>query len=237
MSNAMDLNAVNALVSDFDQKIKTPIIDEVDQLHTKARDRTYELVAGLVELAEKLDVENPTAGYISFLTERGLRKPTAKQNPYPVFIKAVFSVLKNDAWVFGKTERSYEKHANHVRFLTNEKRANNLHGKTVQDFIRGYEVQVSYQDEPIKALRAIEHSDREANPSKSAAAAKKTVRDRGKKAQPKAIIAETFSANEGEVVKLWGRVKNGQLEVMKLSVANDDEADSLFYKLGREIPA
>jgi hypothetical protein len=229
--NVLDKNAVEVLVSDFDKKFKAPaekaimsINGQIDGLQIKSRDHTYEMVAGLVDLAITLDVENPTAGYESFLVERAIAKPNKNVNPYMAFIKAVFSELKNNTWVFGTAKRSYEKHANHVRFLVNAKRNGTLTG-TVPDFIRAYP----------EMLKGIEAQDRADNPNAAQKKRVADVRNKGRTVAPRATISHTFSGSDGDVMKLYGRVVNGQLEVLGGKVvSNDNEKESIYFYLGSQ---
>jgi len=227
--NATALNPVEIAIADFDKNFKDPITLDIENingqisgLQDKSRDRTYDMVAALVDLAELLDVENPVADYLELLQKRDVRKPAHGHNPYMAFIKAVFSVKLNGVWVFGDEQRSYEKHANHVRFLVNAKRKG-LIKDSVQDFIRSY---------PEK-LKGIEARDRLDNPNAAQATRVKKVRDAGRTAAPRATISETFSAKENDLLKVYGRIKNGQLELLHADVvSNDNERESIFFKIG-----
>jgi hypothetical protein len=231
MTNLLDQNAVETMVSDFDKKFKTPamtaigtINGEIEKLQVKSRDHTYDMVAGLVDLAIALDVENPTAGYESFLVSRAIAKPKKNANPYMPFIKAVFSILKGSVWVFGDAQRSYEKHANHVRFLVNAKRNGTLTG-TVQDFIRNYD----------EKLKGIEAQDRLDNPNAVQAKRVTDVRNKGRTVAARSKISETFSGKHGDVMKIYGRVVNGQLELLGGKVvSNDNEKESIYFYLGSQ---
>lgn len=228
--NATELNKVETAVAVFDKNFKDPVVldikninGQISALQDKSRDRTYDMVGGLVDLAEFLDVENPTEGYSSFLVKRAIHKPADGQNPYMAFIKAVFSVKLNGVWVFGKEQRSYEKHANHVRFLVNAKRKG-LITSGYRDFIHSY---------PEK-LKGIEAQDRLDNPNAAQQKRVKKVRDAGRTAAPRATINETFSGKDGDLLKVYGRVANGQLELLYGEVVNDNQKDSVLYKIGYE---
>jgi len=235
-NNGMDLNAVITLVDGFRDKYR-PVYegdmnqaqDEIKALVEKRDDLTYSMIAELVKMAIQLDVEAPTGGYEDFLLKRKIMAAKGSQNPYGPYIKAVLAVKNGDKWEFPDNFRSYEKHANHVRFLVDAKRKGLING-TIEDYIRNFK-DATYGNK----LKGIEAKDRADNPNAAQAKRVDDVRERGKKAAPKAILSETFSAQEGDVVKLWGRISSGQLEVMVASVANDD-ADSLYYQLGLTIP-
>ncbi|WP_288484727.1 hypothetical protein [uncultured Novosphingobium sp.] len=223
-----ELNEIEQAIADFDQNFKAPIEADIKSfdaqittLQDKSRDRTYDMVAALVDLADLLMVETPTEGYESLLVKRGITKPAKGHNPYMAFIKAVFSVKGvNGTWVFDN--RSAEKHANHVRFLVNARR-NSLITGTIQDYIRTY---------PEK-LKGIEAQDREDNPNAAQADRVKRVRDAGRRAAAKATIDETFSAKDGDLLKVYGRVVSGKLELLHADVvSNDNERDTIFYKIG-----
>ena len=228
MSNSnLDLNTVITLVEDFNQKHRAPIetdIKSLDQqieaLKGKSADRTYDMVAELVALAIALEVEAPTAGYESFLVSRGIRKPSNGHNPYMAFIKAVFISQVGGSYVWEDSDRSYEKHANHVRFLVGETHQGRI-TTTVQDYIRAY---------PSK-LKGIEEQDRKDNPNTAQAKRVQTTINKGVKAAPMATLAVTLGGKENDLLKVWGRIRDGQFEVMNVDVANDDY-DTLYYKLG-----
>ncbi|WP_293982509.1 hypothetical protein [Sphingobium sp.] len=241
----MDKNAVEALVSKFKEAVKADVdkgttednkqITELNRqivlLQAKSRDHTYDLVAGLVKLAEDLKVEKPSAGYNSFLAERGIvpPAPTDKNpnpNPYPKFVKAVFAEHKDGKWDF--SYRSAEKYANHVRFLLKAKREGRIHG-SVQDFIR------NFSDAAFgNALDGIEGKDRDENKTDAQAKRIETVREKGRNAQPVAHFDDALNHEDGSVVMLWGRIVGGTLEVMNVEKVEAKEADSLFYKLGKK---
>jgi len=227
--NATALNTVEQAIADFEKNFKNPALKDIAgfeaqiaELQTNSRDRTYDMVAGLVDLADLLKVETPTAEYETFLTSRAIRKPAEGQNPYMALIKAVFAVkTESGVWVFGDEQRSYEKHANHVRFLVNARR-NGLITGTVQDFIRNYD----------KKLSGIEAQDRLDNPNKAQQKRVQDTRNKAYKMAVRAIIPETFSAKDGEWVMVYGRVREGQLELLHGEVVNDNQKDSVLYKLG-----
>jgi len=227
--NATALNTVEQAIADFEKNYKNPALKDIEgfeaqiaELQTNSRDRTYDMVAGLVDLADLLNVETPTAEYEAFLTSRAIRKPAEGQNPYMALIKAVFAVkTESGVWVFGDEQRSYEKHANHVRFLVNARRKGLITG-TVQNFIRNYD----------KKLSGIEAQDRLDNPNKAQQDRVKETRNKAYKMAVRAIIPETFSAKDGEWVMVYGRVREGQLELLHGEVVNDNQKDSVLYKLG-----
>lgn len=229
--NVLDKNAVEVLVADFDKNFKDPtfkaitsINGQIETLRATSRDHTYDMVAALVDLAIALNVESVTDGYQEFLASRGIPKPTKNGNPYMAFIKAVFSVNLNRTWVFGNAQRSYEKHANHVRYLVNAKRNGTLTG-TIQDFIRAY----------TSNLKGIEAQDRIDNPNAAQKKRVADVRNRGRSVAPRATISHTFSGSDGDVMKLYGRVVNGQLEVLGGKVvSNDNEKESIYFYLGSQ---
>lgn len=238
MSNntVLDLNAVITLVDDFRNKYR-PVYegdmnqaqDEIDALIDKRNDLTYSMVAELVSLAIQLDVEAPTGGYEDFLLKRKIMAAKGSQNPYGPFIRAVLAIKSGDKWEFPDNFRSYEKHANHVRHLVDAKRKGLITG-TIEDYIRNF----THATHGNK-LKGIEAKDRADNPNASQAKRVADTRQRGRDATPSYTLSETFSGSEGDVIKLWGRISNGQFEVMAASVANDD-ADDLYYKLGATIP-
>jgi len=227
--NATELNEIEDAVAGFIKDFKEPITKEIgkidkqiDELHVKSRDRTYDMVAALVELALAVMPDAPTPGYQSFLVSRSISKPAQGHNPFMAFIKAVFAVKLNGVWVFGKEQRSYEKHANHVRFLVNAKREGLIQG-SVQDFIRAYP----------EMLKGIEAQDRKNNPNAAQASRVEKARNLGRTAAARAKVSETFSANEGDLLKVYGRVRDGQLELLHADVvSNDNERESIFFKIG-----
>jgi len=224
-----ELKEIEEAVKKFIKDHRTPVaaaikgIDaEISELHAKSRDKTYDLVAELVTLAESLGVEEPTPGYLSFLVSRAFNKPSANHNPYMVFIKAVFAEKMNGVWVFGDKHRSYEKHANHVRFLVAAKRKGLITG-TIQDFIRDY---------PEK-LKGIEAQDRKDHPNAAQAKRVEKARDLGRRAASRGTIQETFKGQNGDLMKVYGRVVNGTLELLAGKVvANDAEKESIYYYIG-----
>lgn len=232
VNNVLSKSEVEQLVADFDKNYKNPMMadiktcdEEIAKLHDKSADRTYDMVAALVDLAIALQVEVTNAGYQEFLASRGIAKPSKNGNPYMAFIKAVFSVKLNNTWVFGDEQRSYEKHANHVRFFVGATHRNELNGLSVQDFIRAY---------PSK-LKGIEAKDREDNPNAAQAKRVTEARNKGRQVAARATISHTFSGKDGDVMKLYGRVVDGQLEVLGGKVvANDDEKNSIYYFLGSQ---
>jgi len=227
--NTTELSKVETAVAEFDKNFKDPTVADIKKLdgqiaglQDKARDKTYVMVGGLVDLAELLNVEKPTEGYESFLTSRAVRKPADGQNPYMAFIKAVFSVKLNGQWIWGKEQRSYEKHANHVRFLVNAKRKG-LITSGYQDFIRSY---------PEK-LKGIEAQDRADNPNAAQQKRVENVRKAGRTAAPRVTISETFAGKAGDWLKVYGRVnEDGQLELLHGDVVSDNEKDSILFKIG-----
>lgn len=245
MSNEMDVVAVRALVATFEKDFNVPIKDAIKRidgeietlneqiatLQTKSRDQTYNKVAALVTLAQALNISNPSAGYNAFLAERGIVAPDmtkAGANPYPKFIKAVFSVQVGSVWSF--TDRSVEKHANHVRFLVNAMRDGTLTG-SVQNFIRDFKHATHGN-----MLDGIEANDRFDNKTDAQEKRIETVRQRGRDADPVVTFDSPLGFEDGSVVSLWGRVVGGNLEIMFVESANDDK-DSLYYKLGKTIKA
>jgi len=225
---ATELKEIEEAVQNFIKDHKEPVAADIKgfdaqiaKLQDKSRDRTYDMVAALVDLAEMLGVDAPTPGYESFLVDRAVTKPGKNHNPYMAFIKAVFSVRGADKrWAF--LDRSVEKHANHVRFLVNAKRKGLIEGR-VQDFIKSY---------PEK-LKGIEAQDRADHPNKAQADRVETVRSRGLTAAARATISETFSAKEGDWMKVYGRVRDGKLELLHGEVvSNDDQKNSILYKIG-----
>ncbi|PNU04617.1 hypothetical protein [Novosphingobium guangzhouense] len=227
----VELNEIEDAVADFIKDHKNPVVADIESndkqisvLHAKSRDRTYDMVAALVDLAELLSVETSSPGYESFLVSRAISKPAKGHNPYMAFIKAVFAVKGvNGVWVFGPEQRSYEKHANHVRYLVNAKRQGLIAG-SVQDFIRSFD----------GMLKGIEAQDREDNPNAAQAKRVADTRFDGKNAMAKATISETFSAKDGDLVVMYGRVSNGQTEVLHGKVVdNAAKRDSIYFTIGK----
>lgn len=231
---------INKLVKKFDSDFKDVILGEeaanneaIEQLNTNTADRTYDLIAALLDLSDKLYVYPgiPLAGYRSFLVERGLAPARGTNNPYLPFVKAVFSELKNGAWVFGKEHRSREKYANVLRHLADAQLAGTLTG-TVQDYIRGYSTSHGVK------MKGIEAQDRADNPSKGAADRVESLRKAGRNARAQATITNSFGVENRKVVVLYGQANsNGQVEILKAEALNDNEADKFFYKLGLELKA
>lgn len=228
---------IEQLVADFDANFKNPVLADIEAndnaiagLHDKSADRTYDLIAALMDLAETLDVDAPTPqdGYKQFLLDRSLVPARGTNNFFLPFIKAVFSERVDGKWAF--VNRSAEKYANALRHLIAAKRAGRLTG-TIQNYIRSYDV------EPYgKKLKGIEAQDRADNPSKGAADRVKALRNAGRNARPIVNVSHNFGIAAHKVVLLYGQVNlNGDVEVLKAKALNDDEADSFYYNLGREL--
>jgi hypothetical protein len=239
MTNSTELTVadVEKLVADFDANFKEPVSKDIAAndntikgLNEKSAERTYDLIAALVDLADTLTAELAIEGtaFRKFLRIRGQKPAREGTNPYGPFIKAVFSEQLNDTWVF--ENRSAEKYANHLRHLIPLKRKGTLPG-TIQDYIRAYE-HPTYG----KKLNGIEAQDRADNPSKGATERVQSLRNTGRNAPALVNIPNTFGVAVRKVVLLYGQVNiNGEVEVLKAKALNDDEADSFYYNLGREI--
>jgi hypothetical protein len=235
MSN-LDTTQVTTLVDTFIANHATSYFSKEagfeNQFAQLVKDRdsnAHDLVAELVDLAEKVSADVEHDGVKQFIIARSCSPAKGDNNRFGPFIQAVFSEKKNGNWTKHDKEKSLAKHANHVRYLLAKKRAGKING-TVQDFIRNHP-KVGNDS----GLRAIEAQDRLDNPSKAQATRVSDTRSRGMNAQPVATVTNPIPAKDGDLVKLWGRVSQGQIEIMQASVANDD-ADSLWYKLGTTIP-
>ena len=225
----LDLTTVTAMISNFrqsylpDLKVQDDkLAASIDALAIKRDDLTYDMVAELVDLAMKLDVEAEAGGYVDFLIRKKIQLARGSANPYMPFIKAVFAELVGGKWEFPEKQRGRGKHANQVRFIVNAKRAGLVSG-TVQEFIKSY---------PDK-LKGIEAQDRKDNANDAAQSRVDDARERGRETKAVVSFDTTFDRKDGEVLQLWGVIRSGQLDVVSVEVANDDDANSLFYRLGR----
>lgn len=232
----MDVNTVTQLVEKFEKDFKDPFFanvksveSKVAQLEADARGFTYDMVAGLVELAFKLDADVDNDWVKQFIINRSLVPARGSNNPFGPFIQAVFSVKVNGKWQLHEKHKSLAKHANHVRYLVGKKRDGAITGP-IQDFIKSHPHVNGHG-----GLRAIEAQDRLDNPNDAQAKRVQETRRRGMNAQPKATMSNFTPYKDGDLVKLWGKVSQGQIEIMAANVANDD-ADSLWYQLGTTIP-
>jgi len=227
---------IDKLVADFDKKFAIPIAGAIlandaaiEALHEKSADRTYDLIAALMDLAATLDVDGPVLdGYKQFLLDRSLAPARGTNNPYLPFIKAVFSVRVDGKWTY--LNLSASKYANVLRHLTATKRKGNLNG-SIQDYIRSY-------SDPLygEKMKGIEAQDRADNPSKGAKDRVETYRKAGRDARSLAVVPNTFGITGRKVVLLYGQTNiNGEVEVLKAKALDDAEADSFYYTLGREL--
>lgn len=234
----MDVNTVEQLVRKFEMDFKTEFLaqvesieEEIAQLETDARGHTYDMVAGLVVLADAIDVSGQGDGVKQFIIGRSLIPARGSNNVFGPFVQAVFSERVNGKWTRHEKHKSLAKHANHVRYLLDKKRNGFITG-TIQDYIKNHPEVNGHG-----GLRAIEAQDRIDNPSAAQAKRIDDTRRRGMNAMPIATIASPIAASDGDVVRLWGRISQGQVEIMGADVANDNTANSLWYKLGATIPA
>lgn len=214
-------------IADFVKKHHKPVLDDIkannkaiDNLKLKSRDRTYDMVAALLDLARETRPDAPTPGYEAFLISRGLKKAAEGRNPYKPFVDAVFAEQTNGKWI---VNRSYEKYANIIRFLVDEEASSGFNGQTVQDFIRAFP----------EMLRGIEAKDRENHPNAALSEANENKRQLGRQAAAKATVNETFNGNEGELMIVYGRVSRGRLELLHAETASADKAESVYLAIGR----
>lgn len=233
----MTLAQVETLVKNFDKNFKDTISAEIAAndvtikgLHDKSADRTYDMIAALLDLANTLEVGDyvPSNGLRQFLLKRNLVPARGNNNPYLPFVKAVYSVETGGKWSFDN--RAAEKYANVLRHLDTAKHAKTLNG-TIQDYIRNY-------DDPTYGakMRGIEAQDRADNPSKGAAATAKTLLEKGVNAPALAKIGNTFGITGRKVVVLYGQTNiNGEVEVLEVKALKDEEADSFYRRLGRTL--
>jgi len=231
------LDDVNALIKDFDAKFKNPFLNleaknnkEIVKLETNTADKSYDLIAALVDLAKTLSVYQGVVMdcYKQFLISRSLAVPRGANNAYLPFIKAVFSEQIDGKWVFEK--RGVEKYANILRHIIDLMDRGALKG-TIQDYIRNY-------NDPLYGvkLKGIEAQDRADNPSKGAEDRVKTLRKTGMNAPALAKVATDFGIPARKVVVLYGQTNiNGEVEVLKVKALEDDAADSFYYSLGRDL--
>lgn len=225
---------VEKLVDGFDVNFKVPAMadirknnDAIEGLHEKSADRTYDMIAALVELAEALGADVAVdGGYKEFLNSRNQKVARGGNNPYGPFIKAVYSVLNKDGvWVFDN--RSAEKYANVLRHIVPLVRGKKLSG-SIQDYIRNYD-HSTYG----KKMRGIEAQDRADNPNSAAEKRGNDLREKGKKTPIIVSIKQDFGFAAHKAVMLRGRVNaNGEVEVLEAKALNDDEANSFYYNLG-----
>lgn len=231
-NNALTLENVTALVNDFrDTYLPTferednDLAVQIRNLNEKRNNLTYDMVAALVALAIKLNVKAQSGVYKSFLVERGIPLAKLGHNVYLPFIKAIFAVKTGENWDFPADQRGREKHANHVRFLVDAIVSGACDPEKVQDYISTYD----------KKLQGIEAQDRIDNPNAAQALRVAKARENGHKVAPKATFQNAFGHKDGAVVKLYGRIRDGQLEVLEAAEANDNEAESLWYRLGKDV--
>lgn len=228
--------AIDKLVAEFDKKFATPVANDIESnnaaivdLQDNSADRTYDLLAALMDLADTLDVDGPVLdGFKQFLIDRSLAPARGTNNPYLPFIKAVFSVKVDGKWTY--LNLSASKYANVLRHLTAVKRKGSLNG-SIQDYIRSY-------SDPLygKKMKGIEAQDRADNPSKGAADRNEAIRKTGRNAKALVTVPNTFGILGRKVVLLYGQTNiNGEVEVLKAEALDDAKADSFYYTLGREL--
>ncbi len=232
MTKEMDIQQIKAAVDKFNQDFKSLLIAEQDKVARAIADRdvvAYRFAAGLLDLALLLEPEAVSAPYVDFLSKRGQRAAKAGDNPYVPFIKAICAIEEGDKWKMNPKEKSFLKYANIVRQLMEEHRKGNISG-SVSDFIANYK----WGDRT--KLGALEARDRYERPNQTQVDRVAKAREKGRKANPVTVIDMPMDCDDGSIVIMWGVMKDGQLEVMQRSVSND-EADSLFYKLGKTLAA
>jgi len=224
---------VEKLVDGFNVNFKMPAMadieknnDAIERLHEKSADRTYDMIAALVDLAEALGADVAVdGGYKEFLNSRNQKVARDGNNPYGPFIKAVYSVENNGVWVFDN--RSAEKYANVLRHIIPLVRDKKL-STSIQDYIRDYD-HSTYG----KKMRGIEAQDRADNPNSAAEKRGNDLREKGKKTPIIVSIKQDFGIAAHKAVMLRGRVNaNGEVEVLEAKALNDDEANSFYYNLG-----
>jgi len=225
---------VEKLVDSFDVKFKMPAMADIEKnnedikgLHEKSADRTYDMIAALVDLAEALGADVAVdGGYKEFLNSRNQKVAGKSNNPYGPFIKAVYSVENTDGkWVFDN--RSAEKYANVLRHIVPLVRDKRL-STTIQDYIRNY----NHPTYGAK-MRGIEAQDRAEHPNSAAEKRGNDLREKGKKTPIIFSIKQDFGIEAHKAVMLRGRVNaNGEVEVLEAKALNDDEANSFYYNLG-----
>ncbi|MEV4934718.1 hypothetical protein [Sphingobium sp. LSP13-1-1.1] len=231
----MTLNQVNQLVAEFKQNKASAYFTQDESLEQQIGDllqdrdsNAHELVAALVELALQLNIETPDNGFTQFVKDRNRSLAKGDNNKFGPFVQAVFSEKdSNGTWQLHEKHKSLAKHANHVRYLVNKKNAGEITG-SIQEYIRNYPKVGEFS-----GLRAIEAQDRKDNPSEGQKTRIDNAREKGKKVAAKATFNNAFGFDDDAVVKLWGRVRNGALEVVEAKLANANEADSLWYRLGK----
>lgn len=231
-NSTMDVQAITAAIAKFDQDFKTMLVAEQINVKRAVADRdaqAYQFAAGLLDLAELLTPEAPTVPLIQFLNDRGQKTVKAGDNPYVPFVKAICAIKEGDKWKTNPKEASFNKYANIVRQLVEDKKAGKISGSVVA-YIEGYE----WNDR--KKLGALEARDRHERPNQSQVERTDKIRERGRKAKPVEAIKTNITANDGDVVAMWGVMQNGELQVMSRQIEND-LADSHFHKLGKSIPA
>ena len=230
-NNGMDVQAIAAAVKKFDEDFKTLLVAEQDKVKQSISDRdaqAYLFAAGLLDLALLLKPETPSVPLIEFLNARGQKTVKAGDNPYVPFVKAICAIKDGDKWKTNPKEASFGKYANIVRQLIEDKKAGRVSGSVVE-YIKAYEWNGR------KKLGALEARDRFERPNQTQVDRADKHRERGRKAQPIEILDTQIDADDGEVLVLWGVIKNGKLEVMERMVDDSASAESRFYQLGKTL--
>lgn len=231
--DGMDVSAIAKVVKSFNDDFKASLLLEQDKVKRAMSDRdteAYRFAAGLLDLALVLKPETPAPALVEFLNARGQRTVKEGDNPYSPFVKAVIAVEQSDGkWKFNPKEASFAKYANIVRQLVEDHSNGEITGST-EAYI------ASYKWNGRSKLGALEAKDRYQRPNASQVARVEALRDKGRKARVVETLETKVTADEGDVVVLWGVMKNGKLEVMKREVSND-RGPSLFHQLGRELNA
>lgn len=236
MVKEMEVQEIKAAVDKFNDEFKAVLIAEQANVARAiaARDtEAYRFAAGLLTLALLLKPAEVSAPFVDFLNKRGQRTAKDGDNLYLPFVKAICAVKVEDGhdekWTMNPKEKSFLKYANIVRQLVEEHNKGNISG-SVEDFIANYK----WKDRT--KLGALEARDRAERPNKSQTERVEKAVEKGRKANPVAIVDMKLGCDDGDVVSFWGVMKDGQLQVMDASVVNS-KADDLYYKLGKSLPA
>jgi len=232
MTKEMDYQEIKAAVNKFNDEFKALLIAENDKVARAIADRdaeAYRFAAGLLTLALLLEPSKVSAPFVEFLQQRGQRVAKAGDNPYVPFMKAICAIKEDDKWKVNPKEKSFMKYANIVRQLVDEHNKGNISGD-VEQFI------ANYKWKERTKLGALEARDRFERPNQSQVDRVEKARDLGRKTRPVATINMSMDCDDGDLVIMWGVVRDGQIEVMERRVSNDD-ADAFFYKLGKSVAA
>lgn len=230
LNQNMELIAIEQRVDDFKSKFEAALIGEQEKVRkaNEGRDASaYVFAAELALLAIELNVTDSNTTFIEFLSARGQKFASAGENKFGPFVKAVCAIREDGEWVFGPKQRSFDKYANITRHLVDEIAA----GRIAKDcdaivkYIADFDHKVYG-----RKLRGIEAQDRDLNPGAGYVRRFKEAVDYGRAAQVIARLPNTFGANDNDVVRLEGRVVDGEVEFLASKVFNDEGYLEVFHR-------